>query len=156
MLAAAGNMWIAAGQPGKAALALDRALAGTGLPADQRGLALLDRARAAEAQGDLKAARRFADLGRASAAEDPFTVVFLGRAGDPRGRRADRQGWRSTARWRSPPTTPTILFEAGHVAQAEGDMAARARLLAAGRRRRSRRRRPGARRSRRSGWSTCR
>ena len=53
LLAAAGNMWIAAGQPGKAAAALDRALAGTGLQADQRGLALLDRARAAEAQGDL-------------------------------------------------------------------------------------------------------
>ena len=34
-LAAAGNMWIAAGQPGKAALALDKALAGTGLQADQ-------------------------------------------------------------------------------------------------------------------------
>ena len=56
-LAAAGNMWIAAGQPGKAAVALDRALAGTGLKAEQHGLALLDRARAAEAQGDLKTAR---------------------------------------------------------------------------------------------------
>ena len=59
MLAAAGNMWIAAAQPGKAALALDRALAGTGLRADQRGLALLDRARAAEAQGELKLARLY-------------------------------------------------------------------------------------------------
>ena len=49
MLAAAGNMWIAAGQPGKAALAIDKALAGTGLLAEQRGEALLDRARAAEA-----------------------------------------------------------------------------------------------------------
>src|SRR4051812_20750737 len=31
MLAAAGNMWIAAGEPGKAALALDKALTGSGL-----------------------------------------------------------------------------------------------------------------------------
>ena len=45
--AAAGNMWIAAGEPGKAALSLDRALAGKGLEAEQRGEALLDRARAA-------------------------------------------------------------------------------------------------------------
>ena len=56
-LAAAGNLWIAAGQPGKAALALDKALAGTGLQAEQHGLALLDRARAADAQGDFKIAR---------------------------------------------------------------------------------------------------
>jgi tetratricopeptide (TPR) repeat protein len=55
-LAAAGNMWIAAGQPGKAALALDKALAGKGLLGEQHGLALVDRARAAEAQGDLKTA----------------------------------------------------------------------------------------------------
>src|SRR5690242_12161256 len=46
-LAAAGNMWIAAGQPGKAALALDRALAGSALAGEHRGEALLDRARAA-------------------------------------------------------------------------------------------------------------
>ena len=45
-LAAAGNMWIAAGQPGKAAMALDKALAGKGLLAEKHGLALVDRARA--------------------------------------------------------------------------------------------------------------
>ena len=57
MWAAAGNLWIAAGQPGKAALDLDRALALPGLEAEQHGEALLDRARAAEAQDDLKTAR---------------------------------------------------------------------------------------------------
>ena len=57
LYAAAGNSWIAAGQPGKAALDLDKALTGTGLQAEQRGEALLDRARAAEAQNDLKTAR---------------------------------------------------------------------------------------------------
>ncbi|NPB31553.1 hypothetical protein G7L58_23665, partial [Shigella sonnei] len=60
-LAAAGNLWIAAGEPGKAALALDRALGGTALQAEQRGNALLDRARAAEAQNDLRTARAFVD-----------------------------------------------------------------------------------------------
>nr|NUR37443.1 hypothetical protein [Sphingomonas sp.] len=53
MWAAAGNMWIAAGQPGKAAVDLDKALALPGLDGEQRGEALLDRARAAEAQNVL-------------------------------------------------------------------------------------------------------
>ena len=76
MLAAAGNMWIAAGQPGKAAVVLDRALADPKLAADQRGMVLLDRGRAAEAQNDLVAARKFADLASASAGSDPFTWYF--------------------------------------------------------------------------------
>ncbi len=75
MLAAAGNMWIAAKQPGKAAAVLDRALADPKL-ADQRGMVLLDRGRAAEAQNDLVAARKFADLASASAGNDPFTWYF--------------------------------------------------------------------------------
>ena len=57
MWAAAGNLWIAAGQPGKAALDIDKALALPGLEGEQRGEALLDRARAAEAQNDLNTAR---------------------------------------------------------------------------------------------------
>ncbi len=120
MLAAAGNMWIAAGQPGKAALSLDRALAGTGLQADQRGLALLDRARAAEAQGDLKAARRFATLAQPSANEDPFYWYFSSAL-------AIREGDLPTAKMAINRALtlamddPAILFEAGHVAQVEGD-----------------------------------
>ena len=122
MLAAAGNAWIAAGQPGKAAVSLDRALAGSGLLADQRGLALLDRARAAEAQGDLKAARRFANLAGASASEDPFYWYFSAAL-------AIREGDVPTAKvainraLALAKDDPSILFEAGHVAQAEGDMA---------------------------------
>ena len=121
LLAAAGNAWIAAGQPGKAALALDRALAGTGLPADQRGLALLDRARAAEAQGDLKAARRFANLAGASASDDPFYWYFSSAL-------AIREGDVPTAKvainraLALAKDDASILFEAGHVAQVEGDM----------------------------------
>ena len=122
MLAAAGNMWIAANQPGKAALALDRALAGNGLQADQRGLALLDRARAAEAQGDLKTARRFVTEAQQSAAEDPFTWYFSAAL-------AIRESDLPTARiainraLALAPNDPDVLFEAGHVAEAEGDKA---------------------------------
>ncbi len=75
-LAAAGNMWIAAGQPGKAALALDKALAGTGLQAEQRGEALLDRARAAEAQNDLKLARKHVTDAAQTNSADPFLWYF--------------------------------------------------------------------------------
>ena len=122
LLAAAGNMWIAADQPGKAALALDRALAGTGLLADQRGLALLDRARAAEAQGDLKAARRFVTQAQQSAAEDPFTWYFsaalaIREADLPTARLAINRALAIA------PNDPDVLFEAGHVAEAEGDKA---------------------------------
>ena len=122
LLAAAGNMWIAANQPGKAALALDRALAGTGLMADQRGLALLDRARAAEAQGDLKAARRFVTQAQQSAAEDPFTWYFsaalaIREADLPTARLAINRALALA------PNDPDVLFEAGHVAEAEGDKA---------------------------------
>lgn len=122
MLAAAGNMWIAAGQPGKAALSLDRALAGTGLLAEQRGLALLDRARAAEAQNDLKTARRFANLAQAGASEDPYYWYFssalaLREGNVPSARLAINRAL-GLAR-----NDPAILFEAGHVAAADGDPA---------------------------------
>jgi len=122
LLAAAGNMWIAANQPGKAALALDRALAGGGLQGPQRGEALLDRARAAEAQNDLKTARAKAREAEATIGEDPFLWYFLAalaiREGDP--------AQATTAIGRAlalAPDDPTILFEAGHVAQVAGEEA---------------------------------
>ena len=58
------------------ALALDKALAGTGLQADQHGLALLDRARAAEAQGDLKTARAKITEATKTISEDPYLWFF--------------------------------------------------------------------------------
>ena len=57
-------------------MALDKALAGTGLKADQHGLALLDRARAAEAQGDLKTARAKIDEAAKTIGEDPYLWYF--------------------------------------------------------------------------------
>ena len=119
MWAAAGNMWIAANQPGKAALALDRSLVGNGLQAEQRGEALLDRARAAEAQNDLKTARARVREASQTIAEDPFLWYFSAAL-------AIRENDVPTARsaigraLTLAPGDPTVLFEAGHVAQVAG------------------------------------
>jgi len=120
MLAAAGNMWIAAGQAGKAAVALDKALGGTGLLADQRGEALLDRARAAEAQGDLKTARAKVTAAAETISKDTFLWYFSAalaiRENDPA--TAKLAIGRALA---LEPNDPTVLFEAGHVFQFAGD-----------------------------------
>jgi tetratricopeptide (TPR) repeat protein len=75
LYAAAGNSWIEANQPGRAAFDLDKALAGTLTP-PQRGQALLDRARAAEAQDDLPTARAKVTEASKLIAEDPFLWFF--------------------------------------------------------------------------------
>ena len=122
LFAAAGNMWIAADEPGKAALSLDRALALPGLQAEQRGEALLDRARAAEAQNDLKTARAKLTEAAQTISEDPFYWYFSAAL-------AIREGDGTTAKaaigkaLTLAPSDPTILFEAGHVADFTGDPA---------------------------------
>jgi len=123
LLAAAGNMWIAAGQAGKAALALDKVLAGSGLQAEQRGEALLDRARAAEAQNDLKTARSKVTEAARTISGDPFLWYFSAAL-------AIREGDAVTAKeainraLTLEPNDPTVLFEAGHVYHFAGDEAA--------------------------------
>jgi len=118
--AAAGNMWIAANQPGKAALALDKALTGTGLQAEQRGEALLDRARAAEAQNDLKIARAKVTEAERTISGDPFLWYFSAAL-------AIRENDAVTAKTAIgkalglEPNNPTVLFEAGHVYHFAGD-----------------------------------
>jgi tetratricopeptide (TPR) repeat protein len=119
-LAAAGNMWIAAGQPGKAAVAIDKALAGTGLKADQHGLALLDRARAAEAQGDLKMARAKVNEAAKTISEDPFLWYFsaalsLREEDVPAAKSAINRALAMA------PDSAEVLFEAGHIAKASGE-----------------------------------
>jgi len=120
MYAAAGNLWIAANQPGKAAFDLDRALALPGLEAEQRGEALLDRARAAEAQNDLKTARDKANQAEPMISDDPFYWYFSAalaiREGD--GSRAQAAIGKALT---LAPNDPAILFEAGHVADFNGD-----------------------------------
>ena len=121
--AAAGNMWIAASQPGKAAIALDKALTGTGLQAEQRGEALLDRARAAEAQNDLKVARAKLVEAEHSISEDPFLWYFSAalaiRENDPVTAKA-AIGRALTLE----PNNSTVLFEAGHVYHFAGEIEA--------------------------------
>lgn len=120
MWAAAGNMWIAAKEPGKAAFDLDKALALPGLEAEQRGEALLDRARAAEAQDDLKTARAKANEAGQTISSDPFYWYFSAAL-------AIRESDPSTALMAInkaltlAPSDSTILFEAGHVADFMGD-----------------------------------
>ena len=121
MFAAAGNMWISAGAPGKAAFALDRALTGTGLQAEQRGEALLDRARAAEAQNDLKTARAKLNEAVETISKDPFYWYFSAALAI----REEDKGAAQSAINKAltlAPTDPTILFEAGHVAHFLGDV----------------------------------
>ena len=122
MLAAAGNMWIAAGQPGKAAVALDRALVGTALQAEQRGEALLDRARAAEAQNDLKTARARLNEAAATISDDPFYWYFSAALAIRELDKATAQSAINRALSLAP-NDPTVLFEAGHVAHFNGDLA---------------------------------
>ncbi len=120
--AAAGNLWIAAGQPGKAAFALDRALAQPDLAGPHRGEVLLDRARAAEAQGDLKTARARLNQARATIAEDPFYWYFSAALAIRENDAATAQSSIGEA-LKLAPSDPTVLFEAGHVAHFAGDEA---------------------------------
>ena len=120
MYAAAGNLWIAAEQPSKAAVDLDKALALPGLEGEQRGEALLDRARAAEAQDDLTTARSKVNDAAQTISNDPFLWYFSAAL-------AIREKDATTALMAInkaltlAPSDPTILFEAGHVADMTGD-----------------------------------
>ena len=120
MYAAAGNLWIAANQPGKAALDLDRALALPGLEAEQRGEALLDRARAAEAQDDLRTARSRLNEAAATISNDPFLWYFSAALAIREGDGATATSAIGKALALSP-SDPSILFEAGHVADFNGN-----------------------------------
>jgi len=120
MYAAAGNLWIAANQPGKAAFDLDKALSLPGLEGEQRGEALLDRARAAEAQGDYRTARTKSDEAATTISNDPFYWYFSAalaiREGD-HGRASASINKALTLA----PSDPAVLMEAGHVADFNGD-----------------------------------
>ena len=120
MLAAAGNLWIAAGQPAKAAATLDKAIAANKLDPVQRGLAILDRARAAEAQGDLKTARAKVGEAAKTISEDPylwfFSAALAVREDDiPTAKSAINRALALA------PDSPEVMFEAGHVAKAAGE-----------------------------------
>ena len=120
MWAAAGNLWIAANQPGRAAVDLDKALAMPGLEAEQHGEALLDRARAAEAQNDLKTARAKLNEAAQTISDDPFYWYFSASLAVREGDAATAQAAIGKALTLAP-SDPVVLFEAGHVAHFVGD-----------------------------------
>lgn len=120
LYAAAGNSWIEADEAAKASLDLDKALADNSLQGSQRGETLLDRARAAEAQGDLKTARAKVGEAAQTVSKDPFLWFFSAglaiRENDPATAKSSIDQALQLA-----PADATILFEAGHVAQFTGD-----------------------------------
>jgi tetratricopeptide (TPR) repeat protein len=118
--AAAGNAWIEADQPAKAATALDRALAAPGLEGAQRGETLLDRARAAEALGDIRTARARLDEAGATISADPFYWYFDAALAIREGDQARAQTAIAKALALAP-SDATILFEAGHAADLAGN-----------------------------------
>ncbi|WP_265569721.1 tetratricopeptide repeat protein [Sphingomicrobium nitratireducens] len=123
---AAANMWLAAGEPGKADAALARAIAEEAvLDPVQQGLARIDRARAALALGEPDRARILLAEAETLVDEDPFLFWMKGTlaldAGDVAEARADVDKGLMLAA-----DSPELLYLAGHVALAEGD-AARAR-----------------------------
>jgi tetratricopeptide (TPR) repeat protein len=120
LFAAAGNMWIAADEPGKAAFDLDKALAMPGLEAEQHGEALLDRARAAEAEDDLATARAKLNEAAESISNDPFYWYFSAALAIREKDLATAQSSIGRALVLAP-SDPAVLFEAGHVADLAGD-----------------------------------
>ena len=120
MYAAAGNLWIAADQPAKAVADLDKALTLNGLEGKQRGQALLDRARAAEEQGDLATARARLNEAKVTISDDPFYWYFSAALAIRERDGATAQTAIAQALTLAP-TDPAVLFEAGHVADFNGD-----------------------------------
>jgi tetratricopeptide (TPR) repeat protein len=118
--AAAGNLWIAAGQAQKASADLDKALALPGLDGEQRGEALLDRARAAEAQNDLVTARSRLNEAGSTISKDPFYWYFSASLAMREGDHIGAQNSIDQA-LKLAPSDPAILFEAGHVSDYSGN-----------------------------------
>lgn len=120
---AAGNMWIAANRPIEAANALDKALAGKTLTGQQLGMTQLDRARAAEAKGDVKGARTLLREAMATVPGDPFLYYF---AASLARRDNDLPGARSSINraLAMAPESSEVLLEAGVIANQAGETAA--------------------------------
>jgi tetratricopeptide (TPR) repeat protein len=121
LYAAAGNMWIAIGENGRAALVLDKALELPALVGVQRGEVLLDRARVAEALGDLKTARAKVNEAMGTVAADPFAWYFSAALALREGQPKDAERMINQALHLAP-ADAVILFEAGHVAEANDDI----------------------------------
>lgn len=120
--AQAGNAWLAAKEAGKARAALDAALAAGTLTGLDRGEAMLDRARAQFASGDLAGARADIDPALTDAAADPLAWLLsatLARKMDdlPRARTDIAQALRLSG------DDAGVQLEAGNIAALAGDEA---------------------------------
>ncbi|MBB3764644.1 tetratricopeptide repeat protein [Sphingomicrobium lutaoense] len=119
-LVAAGNMWLLADRPEAAANVIDRALALNRLDPVQRGLALMDRARASVAMLEPKVAEGFATEAQALIPEDPFVWYFTSGlalyAGDLERAKEDIDRALALA-----PDAPEVLLRAAAIAEARGE-----------------------------------
>ena len=118
----AGNVRLVAGDTAGAVRDFDKALALPNLSPVDRGEALLDRARAAQAMGDLVTASARAAEAARIVPSDPFVWYFRTAlaiaAGDvPQAKLAIARALALA------PEDPTVLFESGHVAQLAGEEA---------------------------------
>lgn len=120
-LVGAGNMWLAADQPERAATALDKALALNQLAGKQQGLALQDRARAALALGDAISAMAFVEAAEAFIAEDPF-LWYLKAAVALRQEDIGKAKGAIARAIALAPDSPQILLEAAIIEDAAGNM----------------------------------
>ena len=118
-----GNAWLAAGDAAKARKAFDAALATTLLTGELRGEVHLDRARAAVAAGDLKAARADIDQGLKFVPSDPFgwylSSALALRESDLGRAKADIVKALALA-----PADADLLLQAGNVAGVSGEVEA--------------------------------
>lgn len=121
--AQAGNAWLAAAEPARAATALDMALARSGGQTGfDRGELMVDRARAAVAAGDLDGARRGLDQALVAVPADPLawllSATLARRMGDsPRATRDIAEALRLA------PDDAAVQVEAGNIAALAGDEA---------------------------------
>ncbi len=121
--AQAGNAWLASGQPAKARVALDSALAAGSLTGLPLGEAQLDHARALVAAGELDAARGDLDLALTTAGDDPLawllSATLARRMGNlPRAKSDIAQALKRSS------DDASVQLEAGNIAASAGDEAA--------------------------------
>ncbi|WP_206185470.1 lipopolysaccharide assembly protein LapB [Sphingosinicella sp. CPCC 101087] len=123
----AGNAWLAGGEPTRAIMALDAALATTDLSDELRGEVHIDRARAMVALDNAAGARQDLDRALALVPADPFgwylSAALARRQGDLDRARTDIAKAMDIA-----PDDPDIALLGGTIAGLAGDMAEAERL----------------------------
>lgn len=116
-----GNAWIAAGEPTRAVMAFDFALAGNALSDELRGEVHLDRARALVALGNGAAAREDIDRALQLVPSDPF-AWYLSAALHRRGNDLPRANSDIQQALQRASDNPDITLLAGTIAGQMGDM----------------------------------